>query len=105
MWSHRLSGLEPKERFSLLDGAFFVGDGDASELGDEAGDTIFLTNHSEAFDPIKGFAVREGGSFQFLLKALPGAPIETFHVPVEAVESAIKAFRSWLADERARRDA
>src|SRR6478609_2181460 len=55
LWHPLLAGLGPKGQFELLDKALFLGGGNPQL--EQCHRMIFLTNVSEAFDPVKGFVI------------------------------------------------
>lgn len=98
LWHPSLAGIAPEEQFQVLDEALFLGGG-KPEL-DECHSMVFLTNVSEAFDPIKGFALSPSpGEVVVLLKLEEGGSL--IHSVISYVEfcDVATAFEQWVSEQ------
>jgi hypothetical protein len=99
-WAEQLAPLGPLERFAVLDGIFYSGNVENPALETQLRDACFLTNESEAFDPIKGFVLRDGLNMQILLRRDGDAAIEAHIVPVTLWAEVANNFGAWLSVEQ-----
>ena len=95
LWHPLLAGAAPEQQFQLLDEALFLGGG-ARELQD-CSRLVFLTNVSEAFDPMKGFALCPSpGEVLVLLRTEEGGPIATRAISFTEFSAVAAAFAQWV---------
>lgn len=98
LWHPSLSGRSPEQQFQMLDQALFLGGGDP-EL-ERCHETVFLTNVSEAFDPIKGFALSSSfDEILVLLRLENNGPLIHRSIPFADFQSATSAFANWVAEQ------
>jgi len=98
LWHPLLEDVAPHEQLKLLDDALFLGGG-RPEL-ENCHSLIFLTNVSEAFDPIKGFALCHSPSeIYLLLKLEVSGPVLHFVVPYEEFAGVAAALAQWVSEQ------
>lgn len=98
LWHPSFAGVQPEELFQMLDEAMFLGDGEP-ELKECHG-TIFLTNVSEAFDQIKGFALSPSpNEILVLLRLGEGGPFVHHNIPYTEFCSVSAAFARWIGEQ------
>ena len=98
LWHSSLSGVSPERQFQLLDQALFLGGGNP-EL-EECQQTIFLTNVSEAFDPVKGFVLSPSpDEIVLLLRLEEGSPLICRNIQYAEFSSVTAAFAHWVAEQ------
>ena len=98
LWHPSLAGITPEEQFHLLDEALFLGGG-KPEL-EQCHSMVFLTNVSEAFDPIKGFALSPSPSeLVVLLKLDEGGSLIHSAIPYAEFCNVTVAFAQWVGEQ------
>jgi hypothetical protein len=98
LWHSSLTGLAPQEQFARLDAALYAGSYESPPKAFSL--CTFLTNVSEAFDPIKSFLVcPPTGNAVALVQLEPGTPVCSFEFPVREFCSAASRFASWLQSQ------
>jgi hypothetical protein len=98
LWHPLLASIPPEEQFQMLDEALFLGGGNP-EL-EECHETIFLTNVSEAFNPVKGFALSPSPEEILLLLRLDeGGPIVHRNIPYAEFCNVTAAFAHWVGEQ------
>lgn len=98
LWHPLLAGIAPEEQFKMLDEALFLGGGNP-EL-EQCHDLVFLTNVSEAFDPVKGFVLApSSGEMVLLVKLNIDSPL--IHRAITQTEfcEATAAFANWVNEQ------
>ena len=95
IWHHSLEGLAAADQFQLLDNLIYGESNIPLELSSALGDSIFLTNVSEAFDGIKAFITRPPG-WQLVVLIERDELIRCFSVPVADFQLASRSFADWL---------
>jgi hypothetical protein len=98
LWHSSLSGATPEKQFQMLDEALFLGGG-KPELED-CHETIFLTNVSEAFDPVKGFVLSPSpDEIVLLLRLEEGGPLIHRKIPFAEFSDVTAAFAHWVTEQ------
>jgi hypothetical protein len=98
LWHSSLSGATPEKQFQMLDEALFLGGG-KPEL-EECHETVFLTNVSEAFDPIKGFVLSPSpDEIVLLLRLEEGGPLIHRKITFAEFSGVTVAFSQWVAEQ------
>jgi hypothetical protein len=98
LWHPVLEGVLPNEQFEMLDEALFKGGGNPDL--ETCRDTTFLTNISEAFDPIKGFALSPSPErIVLLLKLEEGGPLVQCDISSAEFCGVADAFASWIGEQ------
>lgn len=98
LWHPLLAGIRPEEQFPMLNEALLLGGG-SPEL-EECHETIFLTNVSEAFDPVKGFVLSPSpGEMVILLKLDEGGPLVCQVIPYAEFCGVTAAFAHWVDEQ------
>jgi hypothetical protein len=97
-WHESLCGLQEEEIFHKLNRACYLGQDDP--YPPVFGEMNFLTNVSECFDRVKGFALRPDPGVLLLLVQVDSVPPILFHrVSMADWVSVSSAFLSWLVAE------
>jgi hypothetical protein len=100
LWHPSLAKYSHVEQFSLLDAIFYSGSSTPKQQLQALADCIFLTNVSEAFDPVKAFVLRPpGDEFVFLVRRTPDDAVLQFRAPVATFNSAAFQFEHWLRSQ------
>ncbi len=98
LWHPSLSGVPPEMQFQMLDDALFLGGGSPELEGCQ--ETIFLTNVSEAFDPIKGFVLSPSpDEIVVLLRLGEGGPLIHRNIPYVEFCNVAAAFAQWVNEQ------
>ena len=98
LWHSSLSGATPEKQFQMLDEALFLGGG-KPEL-EECHMTIFLTNVSEAFDPVKGFVLSPSpDEIVLLLRLEEGGPLIHRKIAYAEFSGVTAAFAHWVTEQ------
>lgn len=98
LWHSSLSGVPPEKQFQMLDQALFPSGGNP-EL-EQCQQTIFLTNVSEAFDPVKGFVLSPSpDEILVLLRLDEGGPFVHRNIPYAEFCSVAAAFAHWVGEQ------
>lgn len=101
LWHQAFVGKNAAQRFQLLDDALFR----AAKLALPAkiSDTVFLTNVSEAFDPLKSFLLSPpGGNIQVLLRGTASATVQDFEISPEDFFLVANKFMNWLKEQESK---
>ena len=96
LWHPSLAGLTPEGQFDALDRALFSDD--VSSPLESMSLCIFLTNVSEAFDPVKGFAIRMPASdrIRLLVRLSESDEITHWDVLQHDFCAAAGSFATWV---------
>ena len=98
LWHSSLSGAAPEKQFQMLDEALFLGGG-KPELED-CHETVFLTNVSEAFDPVKGFVLSPSpDEIVLLLRLDEDGPFIHRNIPFAEFSGVAAAFAHWVKEQ------
>ena len=98
LWHPSLAGIPPEGQFQMLDEALFLGGGNPELV--QCNQTSFLTNVSEAFDPIKGFALSPSpNEILVLLRLDEGGPFVHRNIPYIEFCSVAAAFAHWVGEQ------
>lgn len=98
LWHSSLSGATPEKQFQMLDEALFLGGGKPELEG--CHETIFLTNVSEAFDPVKGFVLSPSpDEIVLLLRLEEGGPLIHRKIPYAEFSGVTAAFAHWVTEQ------
>lgn len=98
LWHSSLSGATPEKQFQMLDETLFLGGG-KPEL-EECHAKIFLTNVSEAFDPVKGFVLSPSpDEIVLLLRLEEGGPLIHHMIAFAEFSGVIAEFAQWVAEQ------
>ena len=98
LWHPSLSGASPEQQFQMLDQALFLSDG-SPEL-EVCHETVFLTNVSEAFDRIKGFAFSSSSDeIVLLLRLEESGPLIHRNIAFAEFRGVASAFANWVAEQ------
>lgn len=98
LWHPTLSGASPEQQFQMLDQALFLGGGNHELEGRH--ETVFLTNVSEAFDPIKGFSLSSTpDEIVVLLRLEEDGPLIHRNIPFAEFRDVASAFASWVDEQ------
>jgi len=96
LWHSSLANLTPAQQFEILDAAIFVGTEENPPWNFSL--CSFLTNVSEAFDPLKAFLLcRDPGEMQVLLQRRPDGTVEHFAIARSAFCSVASEFATWVS--------
>lgn len=99
MWHPALAEVGPKAQFEILDSAVY---GNTDHFEAEPNFT-FLTNVSEAFDPIKAFILHPPGEdFHILIRMEPRMEIESFKIAVREMASVASEFAAWIGEQESK---
>lgn len=95
IWHHSLVALAAPDQFQLLDNLIYGESSPSLQLSSAVGDTIFLTNLSEAFDGLKAFIIRPPG-WQLVVLVERDELIRSFQIPIADFQLASRSFANWL---------
>jgi len=97
LWHPSLAHLQPEQQFQLLNELFYIGSHSDSNVRQALEDCCFLTNVSEAFDGVKGFALCEYKErFTFILESQDTSNISSFSLSSSEFVGTCASFASWV---------